>query len=247
MYLLVLRVPVCEKVEEKDEKNPLPMNIFLLPNELLQHILSYTDGIAARVCLLWYSLSPDKRVHLSSINTPGLLEWALQQGCQSWKYRHTGVFTETGVDNILKEMYNMVKYDQSTEEYSRTRCVKIPMWTCDKKEMFVSAIGEMVKKQSHWKVFLTYSCAFYGYKSLLSQDDLYTMDHFGKREVNRLGLLSAPTWHGHSDTLRYLESLVCQWIYVSGSIKGQWCLQRTVKDRNHCQMCMKKATVKKLY
>ncbi len=228
------------------------MDTTLLPNELMQHVLSYTYGIAARTCLLWYVLSPDKRVHLSSVNTPSLLEWAIQQGCQSWKYNHISTHSKTDVDSILREVYNAVTYDQNTEQYSRTKCTSIPVWfgnkdTVTKMKMLVSAIGEIVKRQSYWKVFLTYSCAFYGYGSLLSQGDLYTMDHYGKEEVARLGLLSAPKWNKHNDTLKYLKSMQCQWVYISGSMKGRQCLGRKVEGRNHCQMCMKKATVKKMY
>ncbi len=127
------------------------MDTSLLPNELMQRILFYTDGIAARTCLLWYVLSPDKRVHMSSVNTAELLKWALQQGCQSWKYNHISTRHEIDIDSILMEVYHLLKFDQNTEEYLKTKCVRSPRWvymssSAEKRDLCTSAIKKIASR-----------------------------------------------------------------------------------------------------
>ncbi len=250
MYLLVLPSVVLVKKSEKEVRRILTMDATLLPNELLQHVLFYTDGIAARTCLLWYVLSPDKRVRLSSISTAPLLEWALQEGCLSLKYNHISAQPEDNIDSILREIYHLLKYDQDTEEYRKTKHIRVPRWFCsdsvEKRGLYVSSIEKMAKESPYWKILLSYSCAFYGYSSLVSQNDLYTAGHHGG-EVVRQQLFSAPTWEGRGNTLRYLKSMGCQWIFFSGSKKDQQCLQRKVENHDFCQTCMKKSTVKRVY
>ncbi len=216
------------------------MDTSLFPNEILYHVLSYTDGIPARVCHLWRDLSQDKRIHMRSVSTPSLLEWAQQQSCQSWTYEHTSTRPEPDTVSIIRDVYSMVKYDRDTEEYLRTGKIKVSKWTynssAERKKLLGSAIEEVVREASSWRLCLLYSCAFYGYTSLFSLEDLHTEGRHDERVV-RKELFSAPEWNGHNGTLWYLNSLGCQRIF-SNNYGGQ-CLQRKVGGSDFCEKCKK--------
>ncbi len=219
----------------------------LLPNELLYHILSYTDGIPAHVCHLWHALSSDKRIHLNSISTVELKGWALQQGCMSWHY-YTGSRSETEVMEMILEQFLILKMTRQVEVYVSTLSFSTHH---QKQRMINRGIVELITKinkylqtESCWKVYLSYSSAFYGYSSLLAEEDLYITCQ-GK-EIIRQEILSAPKWNGHTETVEHFNTLGCQWIFVNGPRKGKYCLQRKVSGYNYCKVCMKKITVKKM-